>query len=211
MMRLYEIERAIGVQGGVSDISLDRLVQFERLVEKWNPSINVVAKSTIGDIWHRHILDSIQLFQIARPDQRTWLDLGSGGGFPGIVVAILAAEAMPQMRVSLVESDRRKGVFLGECIRQLGLSAAVYPSRIEDLAAQNACVVSARALAPLQSLCAFGFRHVRPGGICAFMKGATVEAEIVEAEKAWRFDLDRVTSVTDSRSSILFLRGLRHV
>ena len=122
-----------------------------------------------------------------------------------------AAEAMPEMRVALVESDRRKGVFLGECIRQLGLSASVYPSRIEDLAAQNACVVSARALAPLQSLCAFGFRHVRPGGICAFMKGATVEAEIVEAEKAWRFDLDRVTSVTDSRSSILFLRGLRHV
>ena len=160
MMRLHEIEHAIGVQGGVSDISLDRLVQFERLVEKWNPSINVVAKSTIGDIWHRHILDSIQLFQIAKPDQRTWLDLGSGGGFPGIVVAILAAEAMPEMRVSLVESDRRKGVFLGECIRQLGLSAAVYPSRIEDLAAQNACVLSEREIDQLKYLFYFVLIHV---------------------------------------------------
>jgi 16S rRNA (guanine527-N7)-methyltransferase len=211
MMRLDELEQAIGVPGCVSEISLDRLLRFESLVEKWNPSINIVAKSTIGDIWERHILDSIQLFQCATPNQTNWLDLGSGGGFPGIVVAILAAEMMPSMHVSLVESDRRKGVFLSEAIRQLGLSATVSSCRIEDLTRQNACVVSARALAPLKVLCGYAFRHVRPGGICAFLKGAAVDAEIVEAEKIWRFDLDRVASVTDSRSSILFLRGLRHV
>lgn len=210
-MRRDNIERAIGAQGRVSDISLDRLFQFEQLVQKWNPTINIVAKSTIGALWERHILDSIQLFRCASPDQENWVDLGSGGGFPGIVVAILAAELMPGMRVSLVESDRRKGVFLGECIRHLGLSAAVHSCRIEDLAPQNASVVSARALAPLQVLCGYAFRHVQPDGICAFLKGASVDVEIAEAEKIWRFDLDRVASVTDSRSSILFLRGLCHV
>jgi 16S rRNA (guanine527-N7)-methyltransferase len=211
MMRNDQIERAVGLSEGLSDLSLERLDRFARLVEKWNPSINVVAKSTIDNIWERHILDSIQLFCCAEPGQTSWLDLGSGGGFPGIVVAILAAEAMPAMRVSLVESDRRKSVFLGECIRQLGLSAAVYPSRIENLAPQNACVVSARALAPRDALCGYAVRHIRPGGICAFLKGAAVDTEIVEAQKVWRFDLDRVASVTDSRSSILFLRGLSHV
>jgi len=211
MMRRDDIERAIGAQARVSDITLDRLVQFEQLVQKWNPTINIVARSTIGDLWDRHILDSIQLFRCASPDQQSWVDLGSGGGFPGIVVAILAAELMPGMHVSLVESDRRKGVFLGECIRQLGLSAAVHSCRIEDLAPQSASVVSARALAPLHVLCGYAFRHVQPGGICAFLKGASVDAEIADAEKIWRFDLDRVPSVTDSRSSILFLRGLCHV
>jgi len=211
MMRNEQIERAAGLSGGLSDVSIERLDRFARLVEKWNPSINVVAKSTIGNIWERHILDSIQLFRCAKPELENWLDLGSGGGFPGIVVAILAAEATPAMRVSLVESDRRKGVFLSECIRQLGLSAVVHPSRIEDLAPQNACVVSARALAPLDALCGYAVRHLRPGGICAFLKGAAVDAEIVDAQKVWRFDLERVASVTDSRSSILFRRGLCHV
>jgi 16S rRNA (guanine527-N7)-methyltransferase len=211
MMRNDLIERATGLSGGLSEVSMERLDRFARLVEKWNPSINVVAKSTIGNIWERHILDSIQLFRCAEPDQTSWLDLGSGGGFPGMVIAILAADAMPAMRISLVESDRRKSVFLSECSRQLGLSVDVYPSRIEDLAPQGACVVSARALAPLDSLCGYALRHVRPGGICAFLKGAAVDAEIAEAQKSWRFDLDRVASVTDSRSSILFMRGLCHV
>ena len=211
MTRLQQIERAVGPRFAPSSAVLDRLDQFAQLVAKWNPSINVVAKSTVSSLWERHILDSLQVFRCADSATRTWVDLGSGGGFPGIVVAILAADVLPDLRVSLVESDRRKAVFLSEVIRHLRLSASVHAVRIEDLPAQNADVVSARALAPLAALCGLALRHLRTGGTCAFLKGAQADAEIFEARKIWRFDLDRSESVTDSRSSILFLKGLAHV
>lgn len=211
MSRLEEIGRAVGAEAVASQAVLDRLDQFGLLVEKWNPSINVIAKSTIPTLWDRHILDSLQVFRCARPGIRSWVDLGSGGGFPGIVVAILAADAMPDLHVSLVESDRRKAVFLSVVVRQLRLSATVHAVRIEDLPPQNADVVSARALAPLTLLCGLAFRHLRGDGTCVFLKGAQAENEIAEARKAWRFELDRSESVTDSRSSILILKGLAHV
>lgn len=211
MTRLEEIGRVIGEEFVPTQLALERIDHFVRLVEKWNPSINVIARSTVASLWERHILDSLQIFCCAQSAMKTWVDLGSGGGFPGIVVAILAADALPELRVSLVESDRRKAVFLSETIRQLGLSATVHATRIEDLPPQYADVVSARALAPLSVLCGFAFRHLREDGIGAFLKGAQAEAEIAEARKAWRFELDRNESVTDSRSSILFLKGLRHV
>lgn len=205
------LRRALGRYGPLSERSTSRLHQFSGLVQKWNPSINLVSRSALDDLWHRHILDSIQLFGCAQPEHRLWLDIGSGGGFPGIVIAILAADVLPDLRISLVESDRRKAVFLTEVVRQLGLTVAVYAVRVEELAKQNACVVSARALAPLPALCGYAYAQMAEDGICAFLKGANAEAEIQEARKSWRFDLDQVTSVTDSRSSVLFLRGLKHV
>lgn len=211
MTRLEEIGRVVGAGFVPTQLALERLDQFVRLIEKWNPSINVIAKSTVASLWERHIVDSLQIFRCAQSGTKNWVDLGSGGGFPGIVVAILAADALPELRVSLVESDRRKAVFLSETIRQLGLSATIHTTRIEDLTPQHADVVSARALAPLSTLCGFAFRHLRDNGVGAFLKGAQAEAEIAEARKAWRFELDQHESVTDSRSSILFLKGLRHV
>lgn len=205
------VQRALGDGYTPSDSCLGKLEQFAALVVKWNPSINIVAKSTIGDLWNRHIIDSVQLFRCLTAEHKSWVDLGSGGGFPGLVIAILASELRPDLHFALVESDRRKCVFLMESIRQLGLSVVVHSCRIEDLAPQSACVVSARALAPLSVLCGYAARHVRPGGVCAFLKGASVETEIDGARKDWDFELDRVDSVTDSRASILFLRGLRHV
>lgn len=205
------LQQALGQGRALSDLSLSRLRQFAELVQKWNPSINIVARSTLGDLWHRHILDSVQLFRCAQPDHRLWLDIGSGGGFPGIVIAVLAADLHPELCVALVESDRRKSVFLSEAFRQLNLSATVHPLRIEALAPQNANVVSARALAPLSVLCGLAVRHLANDGVCAFLKGANSEAEVGHARKDWRFDLDRIDSVTDSRASVLFLRGLSHV
>ena len=205
------LRRALGQHGPLSERSDGRLNQFAALVQKWNPSINLVSRSALADLWHRHILDSIQLFGCAEPKHRLWLDIGSGGGFPGIVIAILAAEVLPELRVVLVESDKRKAVFLAEVVRQLGLTVVVHAARVEDLVKQKACVVSARALAPLPVLCGLAYGQLADDGICGFLKGASVEAEIQEARKSWRFDLDQVPSVTDSRSSVLFLRGLRHV
>lgn len=211
MIDLALLQRTLGQDRTVSDRSLSRLRQFESLVRKWNPAINVVARSTIDDVWHRHILDSAQLFGFARPEHRVWLDIGSGGGFPGVVIAILASDLLPDLHVGLVESDRRKAVFLSEAIRQLGLQTVVHTARVEDLAPQMASVVSARALAPLSTLCGFAARHLAEEGACAFLKGANCEDEISEARISWRFDLDRIASITDSRASVLFLRGLKHV
>lgn len=205
------LAEAIAPQARPSDSAIAKLEQFATLVQKWNPAINVVAKSTIYDLWMRHIVDSAQLFSVVTPEYHHWLDIGSGGGFPGIVIAALAADLHPQMKVSLVESDKRKAVFLMEAARLLGLSVAIHTARIEELSPQNACIVSARALAPLSSLCGLAARHVRTGGICAFLKGASVDLELDEARQEWKFALDRVQSVTDSKASLLFLRSLAHV
>ena len=205
------LQRALGKNRVLSPVALEKLRQFADLVQKWNPSINIVARSSLDDLWHRHILDSIQVFSCADGTCKIWLDIGSGGGFPGLVIAILAAELLPDMKVVLIESDKRKSVFLSEASRLLGLSTTVHAKRIEDLPPQNACVVSARALAPLGVLCDYSAPHLREGGVGVFPKGLNHAAEIEEAQKRWQFQLDQVESVTDSRSSVLFLRELRRV
>ncbi|MCF8509910.1 MAG: 16S rRNA (guanine(527)-N(7))-methyltransferase RsmG [Rhodobacteraceae bacterium] len=195
----------------VSEDGVKKLERFAELVCRWTTKINLVSRSTIPELWDRHIVDSVQLFSCANEQQRLWLDIGSGGGFPGIVIAVLAEEFTPKLGVTLVESDKRKSVFLSEACRQLGLAATVHCQRSENLAPQAACVVSARALAPLTQLCAHAERHLRSGGTCAFLKGASADDEVVEARKLWKFDLDRLESLTDKRSSVLFLKGLGRV
>jgi len=190
---------------------IQKLQRYVDLVRKWNPAINLVAKSTVDTLWERHVIDSSQVFACIRPQHRRWLDIGSGGGFPGIVVAVLAEELAPELSVVLVESDRRKAVFLSEVARQLDLTLTIKCDRVELLEPQNACVLSARALAPLTQLCGYAERHLAADGVCAFLKGANAADEVSEARKLWKFDLDRVESRTDGRSSILFLRGLCHV
>jgi len=195
----------------VSGETVDRLQQFAALVIKWNSAVNLVSKSSIPSLWARHLLDSAQVFRLAPPQAKRWLDLGSGGGFPGIVIAILAAELLPSLRVTLVESDQRKSVFLSESIRQLDLSVDVKACRIEILQPQLADVMTARALAPLTELCGYARTHLAPGGAALFQKGASVEAEIAAAQAAWRFDLVRHPSLTDPAAVILDIRAIADV
>ena len=180
------------------------------LVKRWNPAVNLVAKSTIADLWSRHLLDSAQLFAHRPQAARTWLDLGSGAGFPGLVMAILADQDQPDLAVTLVESDRRKAVFLSEATRTLGLSAKVICERIEDVAAQNADIVSARALSSLTMLCGHVARHAGANGIGLFPKGANATAEIAEAQAPWHFVVESHGSRTDTGASILVLKDVRH-
>lgn len=194
----------------VSRETLERLKDFVALVERWNPAINLVAKSTLADIWRRHVLDSAQIFPLAPAGVPTWLDLGSGSGFPGIVLAILAAERSPETRFILVESDQRKATFLRTACRSLDLTAEVRASRVEALAPVRADVISARALAPLDRLCALAAPHLAPGAICLFPKGAGHAAEIAEARKTWKMDLEICPSVTDPDAVILKLKALAH-
>jgi 16S rRNA (guanine527-N7)-methyltransferase len=195
----------------VSRETMDRLAGYEALLHKWNPAINLVAKSTLNDVWQRHFLDSAQVFSLCPDHAKSWVDLGAGGGFPGLVVAILAAESRPDLVVTLVESDVRKATFLTTVARDLGLAVKVRAERIEALPALCADVLSARALAPLADLCAFAVRHMAPDGSALFQKGETWRQEVEEARKTWSFDLQASESLTDPRAAVLLMKGIKRV
>ncbi len=193
----------------VSRETLDRLKTYEALLKKWNPAINLVAKSTIKDAWTRHFIDSAQIFDLTPDDTKHWVDIGSGGGFPGLVVAILAAEARPEMKTTLIESDLRKATFLRTVIRETGIQAEVIAERIEKAPPQQAEVLSARALASLDMLLGFAERHLSPKGFTVFPKGKSAVDEINAALETWHFDLQKLQSQTDPDAVILKIRDIR--
>ncbi len=190
----------------VSRETWDRLTGLEALVRQWNPTINLVSRSSLSDLWARHIHDSAQLFTFCPVTARTWVDVGSGGGFPGIVVAILAAEHCPDLRVTLVESDLRKATFLRQATRTLRLSAEILSQRIESLPALAADVLSARALAPLPDLITIAERHLKPGGLAMFPKGERHASEITEARRIWDIDLEVRPSQSQPDAAILIIK-----
>ena len=199
-----------GFGSDVSRETAERFVLLEDLVKKWNPTINLVSRESIAHIRNRHIRDSIQLFRISAFDEGVWCDLGSGGGFPGLVIAILAQELDGPHQVKLVESDARKAVFLREAVRHLGVGATVINARIEETPSVSASTLSARALASLSRLCEFAIRHLSPDGVALFPKGASFQAEVLEARRDWSFDLKVHASETDYAAAILELRNIRH-
>lgn len=184
------------------------LEAYAALLRKWNPAINLIAPKTVEQIESRHIADARQLSQISDKAQGNWTDLGSGGGLPGIVVAI----SRPDLAVELVESDQRKAAFLRNVIRELSLSnAKVLCSRIEALDRLEAANISARALAPLPQLVAYVVQHLASDGTAWLMKGRNWQAEVAEARKLWTFDLVSHPSSTDPDAAILEITGIRHV
>lgn len=182
-----------------------RIETYLALLGRWNPRINLVSRSTLADAWHRHAADSAQLWRLAPSNAGTWLDLGSGAGFPGLVIAAIAAEKLPALAFHLVESDQRKAAFLVTAAREMGLSARamVHARRIEDLPPVHADVLSARALAPLTALLPMVEKHRRPEGTALFPKGATVHKEIAEASEHWRFDHKLHPSLTEQEAAIV--------
>ncbi len=183
----------------VSRETLDRLTIYRDLLEKWNTRINLVSRASLETAWTRHFADSLQLLDLAPTGARSWADLGSGAGFPGLVVAI----ARPELQVVLVESDTRKAAFLRTVAAATGVAPIVHEARIEMLPGLGADILSARALAPLPVLLAYAEKHREPGGICLFPKGGTVHNEIEEAERQWRFDYQIHPSRTSSEAAIV--------
>ncbi len=183
------------------------LRRYAELIRKWNPSINLVAPATLADLENRHLADSAQLYNHARPQGGGWLDLGSGGGLPGIVLAI-QARALP-LQVTLVESDKRKSAFLNTARRELGLgNVSVKSHRIEALDPGEYDFVSARALAALDNLMPNLHRQLATHGEAWLLKGRSWEAEVADARKNWRFDLEAFQSTTDPHAAILKLRKI---
>jgi 16S rRNA (guanine527-N7)-methyltransferase len=193
----------------VSRETLGRLQAFVALLEKWQRSHNLVAPSTLPVLWSRHVADSLQLLEHA-PATGGWVDLGSGGGLPGVVVAIAGNRP-----VTLVESIGKKAAFLREAGRVTGAALDVRHGRIEDVLPtihrESVAVISARALANLKHLCDFTAPFVRAGAIGLFPKGQDVESELTEATRYWSICLDKRPSLTDPDATILIVKGLDSV
>jgi 16S rRNA (guanine527-N7)-methyltransferase len=188
-----------------------RLQHHADLVKRWSSAINLVSRPSLDQIWQRHILDSAQLLPLAPISAESWRDIGSGAGFPGLVVAILAAELRPDLRMTLVEADRRKAAFLQNAARSLDLRVRILAARDEDLPAETADVVSARALAPLPRLLDHTARHLAPNGIALFPKGARYRQEIDAALASWRFRVQKHPSRSGGGGVILALDQLNRV
>ena len=204
----------MSLRPGAPDVSRETSERLEILVallRKWSPRINLVGRATLDDTWTRHVLDSAQIFELAPKGARDWLDMGSGGGFPGLVIAALAAEKAPEMAVTLVESDVRKCAFLHTAAREMRVKTTVVNSRIEALAPASRDVVSARALAPLTKLLALAEGQAGPGTICLFPKGAGAASELTEAARDWHIRRRTHPSVTDPSAVILELQEFSRV
>lgn len=188
----------------------DRLRKYEELIQRWNPRINLVAAGTLPLLRQRHIDDSLQFSFCVKPVRGSWVDLGSGGGLPGIVIATAFSDT--DLTFTLVESDQRKVAFLRTCIRELSLSnTTVLNARIESISPLNADYISARALAPLSRLMPYLDQHLSASGRAFLMKGQNWQTEVKEARENWRFDLIPHPSRTQDGAAILEISGVSHV
>lgn len=195
----------------VSRETIERLDTYAGLVEKWNPAINLISKSSLEHLWTRHFRDSAQVLGLSGISSGLWADFGSGGGFPGLVVAILCAEQAPDIKFLCVESDVRKATFLRAVIRDTKIDASVVSERIESLPALGAEVISARALGSLDKLLCYAQPHLSKTGRCLFLKGVSVEEERGEALEKWRFSCEDYKSETDQESVILKIGAIERV
>ena len=188
----------------VSRETIDKFRMYLTLLEKWQRRINLVSNSTLADAWQRHILDSGQLAAYCPPQTRHILDVGSGAGFPGLVLAI-----MGNVTVDLVESDHRKAVFLSTVIRELGLPAKVHSQRIETMPNLCSDVITARALAPVPKLLKLIENQVNPECVCLFLKGASVEDELTNLQSYSNMVATTHPSLSGSTGVVLELKNPR--
>jgi len=193
---------------GVSRETIERLSAYAALLAKWQQRINLVSATTLEDLWRRHMLDSAQLLPLLSPGTHAVIDLGSGAGFPGLVLAILG---VPE--VHLIESDQRKCIFLTEAARATGLVAGTNPivhnHRIENVSGLSAGAVTARACAPLDRLLTYAQKFLWHDGKALFLKGAAVEEELTAAHKNWSMEVERFPSASEPTGSILRIGQVR--
>lgn len=207
---MTEAEARRAIEADVSRETLDRLEVYHRLLLKWQRTVNLISPATADVVWHRHFLDSLQLLDAVDPASQRWVDLGSGGGFPGLVCAIALASHADGPAIELIESDTRKCAFLREVSRETGVPVVIRNARAEAVEPREADVVTARALAPLPKLLPIVHRHLAPDGIALLQKGARHAEELALARRHWQMEVDVLPSVTASDAVILRLRTLTH-
>jgi 16S rRNA (guanine527-N7)-methyltransferase len=190
---------------GATQSQMADLARLQAMLADWNGRMSLVSAASLGGFWPRHAFDSAQLRRVA-PDARTWVDIGAGAGFPGLVLAILL-KGEARVRVHLVESVAKKCWFLEAVVEALDLPAEVHNDRAENLALK-ADVVTARAVAPLAKLLGFARPYLARGAVGLFLKGRGAEAEVDAARKMWRFTCNITPSLSDPEGRVLKVEGL---
>jgi 16S rRNA (guanine527-N7)-methyltransferase len=191
----------------VSRETLARLKAFVGLLTDWNARHNLVSKTSLDEVWQRHVLDSAQLGPLVPPEAKTLADFGSGAGFPGLVLAVLL---QGRVAVTLFEATRKKAEFLHAAADRLGLTVAVRNERVEEAARAVFDVLTARACAPLPELLEYAQHFAGPKTVCLFLKGQNVGVELTEARKSWRMKVREHPSVTHPFGFVLEIRELGH-
>ncbi len=193
----------------VSRETLARLKAYADLLTDWNARHNLVSKNSLSDLWERHMWDSAQLAPLVPPEARSLADLGSGAGFPGLVLAAM----LPGVAVTLHEATAKKCAFLQAAADRMGLHVTIENARMEELSHRAFDVVTARACAPLPLLLEYAHSFVGPNSVCLFLKGQNVGSELTKASKCWKMKASQVASQTDPSGAIVTVRelGPRHV
>ncbi len=192
----------------VSRETLSDFYEYKTLLSKWNEKINLVSKHTLIDIWERHFLDSGQIIINVEASGKRWVDVGSGAGFPGLVVALLLRDRKVDCDLVLVEKHPKKVFFLKEVIRKLNLSVEVVNDNIYTLEPLNADILTARAFSELNNLMEIAFRHRKKEGICLFLKGENYKIELDKTLNNWFFDYDIVGSLSSSSGNIIRVKKI---
>ena len=192
----------------VSRETLNCFCEYKTLLSKWNEKINLVSKNTLVDIWERHFLDSGQIIKHVEASGKRWVDVGSGAGFPGLVVALLLRDRKIDCNLVLVEKNPKKGFFLNEVIRKLNLNVEVVNDNIYTLEPLNADILTARAFSELNNLIEISFRHRKKEGLCLFLKGENYRFELDKTLNYWFFDYDVVDSLSSSSGKIIRVKKI---
>lgn len=196
------------VENSVSRETLERLKAYEASLHEWQKKFNLVSNASLEDAWNRHFLDSMQLFNFIPKTARTLCDFGSGAGFPGMVLAIMAKEKTPYLKVSLIESIKKKTLYLNEVNKITEANAVIINDRIENIPPQSFDVITSRAMASLKDLLNYTKKFFGKNTVCIFPKGKSYAEEIAEAEKFWKFDCKIVPSEMSSEGVILIITNL---
>lgn len=192
----------------VSRETFELLKAYKASLVEWQKKFNLVSNSSLEDCWNRHFVDSAQLFKFIPKDAKTLLDFGSGAGFPAMVLAIMAKEKTPYLKISLVESIAKKTLYLNEVKKNCGLDVEILNQRIESLPHKKVDVITSRAMASLKELLKYTQAFCSEKTVCIFPKGKKYAEEIEEARKDWNFDCQIFDSETSDEGKILVIKNL---
>lgn len=193
----------------VSRETFESLKRYQSLLIEWQAKFNLVSQSSLDDAWNRHFLDSVQLFQYVPETAKTLVDFGSGAGFPGMVLAIIAKEKTPYLKVTLVESVKKKTLYLKEVAEKTETQVAIVNERIENLSPQKVEVITSRAMTSLAELLGYAFPFCKKETICIFPKGKKYAEELAEAHKKWLFKCSIEPSEQSEEGRILIIKNIQ--